>query len=259
MAIPAFPLSYELDFNGDGVWDTEWELSRGETVTVEIWVDDYFEELFFAGLLYFQYDPVKIRINEASSYPNDSNHGGPFTPALSYIKQSVDDNVYEMSLAEFNFVTVFDNKILLFTIELECIDDGTDIAIKAGNDLGFGEYNDGFVIDGNEIKGYPGDAIADYDSDSDGVGDFFSDNCPYHYNPYQVDFNGNGIGDVCEDDKGDVNDNGVLDVGDIQKIINIILGFLSPTDRERWAADCNNDGVINVCDVQIVINKFLFG
>jgi hypothetical protein len=199
MAVPAFPLSYELDFNGDGVWDTEWQLAEGETVPVEIWVDDYLEETLFAALLYFQYDPNKIRINEANTYPNDSDHGGPFTPGLSYIKQSADDvNVYKMSVAKFSSVTISDNKILLFTIELECIIDEADVAIEASNDLGFGGYNDGFVADDNVVKGYPDDAIADYDDDGDGVGDFFSDNCPGHYNPGQEDEDGDGVGDACE-------------------------------------------------------------
>lgn len=35
------------------------------------------------------------------------------------------------------------------------------------------------------------------DSDSDGFGDI-CDNCPFEYNPDQLDANGNGIGDVCE-------------------------------------------------------------
>ena len=56
MAVPAFPLSYEFDFNHDGVWDTEWQLAEGETVAVEIWLDDYLEEELFGVTLYFQYD-----------------------------------------------------------------------------------------------------------------------------------------------------------------------------------------------------------
>ena len=36
MAVPVFSLSYEFDFNDDGVWDTEWQLSMGETVDVDI-------------------------------------------------------------------------------------------------------------------------------------------------------------------------------------------------------------------------------
>ena len=199
IAVPAFSLSYELDFNGDGVWDTEWQLSIGETVSVEIWVDDYLEETLFAALLYFQYDTNKMRINEANSYPNDTNHGGPFTPGLSYIKQSTDDiNVYEMSVAKFSSVTVSNNKILLFTIELECLVDEADVAIKAANDLGFGGYSNGFVADDNLVFGYPDDAIADYDDDGDGVGDFFSDNCPETPNPGQEDSDGDGIGDACD-------------------------------------------------------------
>ena len=103
-----------------------------------------------------------------------------------------------MSVAKFSSVTVSNNKILLFTIELECIVDEADVAIKAANDLGFGGYSNGFVADDNLVYGYPDDAIADYDDDGDGVGDFFSDNCPGHYNPGQEDEDGDGVGDACE-------------------------------------------------------------
>jgi hypothetical protein len=96
-------------------------------------------------------------------------------------------------------------------------------------------------------------------ADDDGDGEpNETDNCPYHHNTSQTDSDGDGIGDVCEGDKGDVNGGG-MDVGDIQMIINIFLLLDTPTGYEYWAADCNNDEKISVSDVQIAINKLLGG
>ena len=35
------PITYQFDFDGDEVWDTEWCVEMGETFDAEIWVDDY--------------------------------------------------------------------------------------------------------------------------------------------------------------------------------------------------------------------------
>lgn len=173
MAVPAFPLSYEFDFDDDGVWDRAWSLTQGETVEVKIWLDDYSEETLFGAQLYFQYDPSKIRVDEANSYPNDNYHGGPFDHRISYIRKE-ENGVYQLSLAHFDSVLVSNNKILFFTIKLECIVDGADVAIKAANDLGFGKYSNGYVVyfvkdeqGGNEpFYVYPDDAVVDYETSS---------------------------------------------------------------------------------------------
>ena len=58
--------------------------------------------------------------------------------------------------------------------------------------------------------------------------------------------------------KGDVNDNGVIEVADIQREINIILEVPPPaTDYESWAGDCDGNASINISDVQLTINRFL--
>ena len=164
MAVPAFPLSYEFDFDDDGVWDTAWSLTQGETVEVKIWLDDYSEETLFGARLYFQYDPSKILVNEAHSYPNDDAHGGPFEHRFSIIRKE-ENGVYKLELAHFDSVSVSNNKILFFTIELECIVAGADVAIKAANDLGFGTYSNGYVVyfvNGNEaVYVYPDDAVSE--------------------------------------------------------------------------------------------------
>jgi hypothetical protein len=94
------------------------------------------------------------------------------------------------------------------------------------------------------------------DDDGDGVPTGI-DNCPYRSNANQADANSNGIGDACENDKGDVNGNGSVDAADIQKIINIYLGTETPTPQQLWAADYNNNKAVNVIDVQRAINKLL--
>ena len=143
---PAFPMSYEFDFSGDEVWDTEWTLNIGETVRVEIWLDGYScppsDKLFLLAVFYFQYDHTKIQVNQV--IPNDTDHGGPFEDCEIMERE---DGVYMLFVNRSNAGTLTDNRILLFTIELECINDGSDATIKAASDLGFGKYDDGLVID----------------------------------------------------------------------------------------------------------------
>jgi len=58
--------------------------------------------------------------------------------------------------------------------------------------------------------------------------------------------------------KGDLNQDGVVDVTDVVREINIILGRPpAPTPYEQWAGDMNNDGVIDVTDVVAIINVIL--
>ena len=58
--------------------------------------------------------------------------------------------------------------------------------------------------------------------------------------------------------KGDVNDNGVIEVADIQREINIILEVPPPaTSYESWAGDFDDSESIDISDVQLTINRFL--
>ena len=60
--------------------------------------------------------------------------------------------------------------------------------------------------------------------------------------------------------KGDVNEDGIINVLDIVRVVNIILaaGDL-PTDYELWASDFNEDGLINVLDLVGMVNVILGG
>ncbi len=56
------------------------------------------------------------------------------------------------------------------------------------------------------------------------------------------------------DQLGDVNNDGIVNVLDIVRIVNIILeNDPPPTDYELWASDVNADGFVNVQDIVIMV------
>ena len=60
-----------------------------------------------------------------------------------------------------------------------------------------------------------------------------------------------------EGEKGDVDNDGTINVLDALITINHILGFLILSGDSLWRADCNCDGLINVLDVVGIINVIL--
>jgi len=55
--------------------------------------------------------------------------------------------------------------------------------------------------------------------------------------------------------KGSVNGDQTVNVLDVMKTVNIILGYITPPEWQYWAADLNNDGEVNVQDIILIINK----
>jgi len=55
---------------------------------------------------------------------------------------------------------------------------------------------------------------------------------------------------------GEVNNDGSINVLDILRVVNFILGE-EPTNYEFWAADLNQDGSINVMDIVQIVNLIL--
>ncbi|MBQ0116052.1 MAG: hypothetical protein KBT10_09335, partial [Bacteroidales bacterium] len=53
---------------------------------------------------------------------------------------------------------------------------------------------------------------------------------------------------------GDVNEDGIVDIADINVLINIILGS---DKRVTPLADCNGDGIVDIADLNMVINEIL--
>ena len=60
-------------------------------------------------------------------------------------------------------------------------------------------------------------------------------------------------------EKGDVDNNGVINVLDLLKAANIILTVYDPTPDEHWRADFDNNGQINVLDLIGAVNVILGG
>ena len=69
MAIPVYPMSFQFDFNGDMVWDTEYTaVTMGETVHVDVYLDwDYVLDPSLVGGS-FTYDKTKFAVDDAYLY-----------------------------------------------------------------------------------------------------------------------------------------------------------------------------------------------
>jgi len=91
------------------------------------------------------------------------------------------------------------------------------------------------------------------DGDGDGVGDV-CDNCPKDANADQADEDGNGVGDVCQCVcLGDVDEQGQIDLDDLQAMSQILLTAGSPfvvADQAGSCADVDENGQVDLDDLQ---------
>ncbi|NOZ08801.1 MAG: hypothetical protein GXO91_08010 [FCB group bacterium] len=56
---------------------------------------------------------------------------------------------------------------------------------------------------------------------------------------------------------GDMDQNNSLDVLDIVSVVGIVLGNITPTEYQLWAADINQDGSVNVLDIVELVSIIL--
>ena len=117
------PITYQFDFNGDQVWDTEWCLEMGETVDVEVWIDDYnlTEELFGSVWLFVNYDDNYLQLNTENSYIYTTEHGGPWLPGFSFFDDLGGGIAFQLQAASYGGVLPTDGKVKLAVIQLERI------------------------------------------------------------------------------------------------------------------------------------------
>ena len=57
--------------------------------------------------------------------------------------------------------------------------------------------------------------------------------------------------------KGDVNEDGDVNIVDVIWTVNILLGLVTPTTSQEWAADFNEDGIVNILDAIQLVNFIL--
>ncbi|UCE20221.1 MAG: C39 family peptidase [Gemmatimonadota bacterium] len=60
-----------------------------------------------------------------------------------------------------------------------------------------------------------------------------------------------------EQTMGDVNEDGQVNIIDVIWTVNIVLGLISPTPIQHWAADFNEDGAVNILDAVAIVNSIL--
>ena len=85
---------------------------------------------------------------------------------------------------------------------------------------------------------------------TEGYSSLDGDNCPEIANPDQEDINSNGIGDVCEFARGDLNLDGIVNASDVP------LFFNAWGSTGASPADFNFDGVVNAADFSILLGNW---
>lgn len=68
---------------------------------------------------------------------------------------------------------------------------------------------------------------------------------------------GTWIGEVMARGRGDVNDDGDVNVGDVVSLVDIILERVVPDLETAYASDCNRDGDLDIGDLVCVISLIL--
>jgi hypothetical protein len=104
-------------------------------------------------------------------------------------------------------------------------------------------------IDGDGI-GSAGDGTLTNCSQPSGYVLTNGDNCPQIANANQADTNSNGIGDVCEFARGDLNLDGIVNASDVP------LFFNAWGSTGASPADFNFDGVVNAADFSILLGNW---
>ncbi len=185
------PITYQLDFNDDEEWDTEWCLEIGETVDVAIWIDDYNlpEALWGSSWFFMNYDNTYLQLNVGNSYIYDFAHGGPWATGFSGFIDMGDGIAFQLYTGSpyGNIPVPGESKVKLAVIQLERIAPG-DAQIGTEDGIVINYAARGFIPTDADATIYycDDDNVCTADSCNSGTGDCIHDPTPHN-------------GDSCDD------------------------------------------------------------
>jgi len=100
-------------------------------------------------------------------------------------------------------------------------------------------------------RGFAVTVNVDYDNDSDGVANSI-DNCPNDYNPSQIDSDGDGIGNVCDEDCPNLDGLNPVNFVDFSILTNSWLSV-----DVNLTGDLNKDEIVDLNDIGIFTDYWL--
>ena len=101
----------------------------------------------------------------------------------------------------------------------------------------------------NDGSPYPRDFVID----QDGVIVYANNEIDTEWMLYEI-YN---LIDSSNEIEGDINQDDIVNVVDIVKLISFILGTSNPSENEFLYSDLNQDGIINILDVVSLVNLIL--
>ena len=177
-------------------------------------------------------------------YLDKSTDGGAsFGPNVR--ANDVDSTAYWPSLA-------VDGKGTIFSAWHDTRNEYVDIYFSMSPDGGLTFIEDMRVDHQEWSSGYPSIAA----DDSGNVYFAWDQTTQFYGVPDAIYFTKSNVFTTCGQ-KGDINLDGIVNILDVVKAVNIILETLHATGYQEWAADFDRDGIVNIMDVVLIVNNIL--
>jgi len=209
---PVFSIQYCVDFleyGNPGGWDNSLKTcdetiycTYNYTYLIDVWLNDVPEPLLSAGF-YLDYDPSEASILEVKGY-DGSDLPGPWQPPITAVAEPDGPGTYFVATYNLDGAELdAEGDIIVAQFKIRCNAPGYSpfiVSTVPVYDTVVGESETVFdpVIAPLSIPL----TSSSIDYDGDGLEDW-TDNCPYSYNPFQMDCDSDGTGDICDADTVD--------------------------------------------------------
>jgi len=186
-----------------------------------------------------QYSPfgAELENKDALNRYSSAQYGYNFTLPVAVASNSRYRYMGSDNFEDYSYLNSDDGHFTYRDIEEEDGDGGITISSLHAH-----TGNTSLLVPPNNSAELPKELIGelppDLDADDDGWADV-NDNCPYTYNPYQEDYDGNGFGDVCDDYK-------------VPTITNVVYSgqFKCRTEQAIFTIQGEPNGVVNYALIQ---------